>query len=219
MPPAIARLPRSREGYPIPWFVAYLDDGTRDFRIAGQEQHFNARRFGLCWICGQKLGRFMAFVLGPMCAVNRVTAEPPNHRDCAVYAAKVCPFLATPSMCRRDGGTPDGLVAAAGETISRNPGASLVWVTREFKAFRAQLGNEGVLFDVGEPVETSWWAEGRPATRAEVMASIRSGLPILEAACESDDDPAESLRMLDKQYHEALALVPGEGQQSGGEPR
>jgi hypothetical protein len=29
------------------------------------------------------------------------------------------------------------------------------------------------------PVEIKWYAEGRAATRAEVMASIESGLPLL----------------------------------------
>lgn len=81
MPPRIARLPRNKVGYPIPWFVAHLDDGTRDFRIAGQEQHIRAMRERLCYVCGGPLGGFGAFTIGPMCAVNRISSEPPAHRD------------------------------------------------------------------------------------------------------------------------------------------
>ena len=87
MPPAVAALPRNAQGYPIPWFVATLSDGSRDFRVASGERWHDAVRFNKCWVCGRTYGRFMSFLIGPMCAVNRITAEPPCHYDCAVYAA------------------------------------------------------------------------------------------------------------------------------------
>lgn len=208
MPPRIARLPRNRQGYPIPWFVADLPDGSRDFRIASQEKHVDALRFGLCWVCGARRGAYAAFTIGPMCAVNRISAEPPAHRDCAVYSATVCPFLSVPNMRRRESGKPDGLVDAAGIAILRNPGAVLVWVTRSFKTFRPEFGAAGVLCKLGNPTELHWFAEGRTATRAEVLASMESGLPSLKAACEQDDNPAHSLQVLDREYRRALALVP-----------
>lgn len=207
MPPRIAKLPRNAVGYPIPWFVATLPDGTRDFRIADQERHFDALKFGLCWICGQKTGANVAFTIGPMCAVNRISSEPPAHRNCAIYSATVCPFLVNPGMRRRPTAV-DGTVPAAGEPILRNPGVALVWVSRSFKAFRPELGNAGYLCEIGDPIETLWFAEGREATRAEVMASIDSGLPSLQEACQRDDDPADSLRFLGAQVAQALMLVP-----------
>jgi hypothetical protein len=207
MPPRIAKLPRNAVGYPIPWFVATLPDGTRDFRIADQERHFNALKFGLCWICGQKTGANVAFTIGPMCAVNRISSEPPAHRDCAIYSARVCPFLANPAMRRRPHDV-EGVVPAAGEPILRNPGVALVWVTRSYKTFRPSLGNAGYLCEIGDPTETLWFAEGRAATRAEITASIDSGLPALQDACQRDDDPATSLRMLGAQVAQALTLVP-----------
>lgn len=48
MPPEVARLPRNVAGYPIPWFVATLPDGTRDFRIACEERQLDAIRLKLC---------------------------------------------------------------------------------------------------------------------------------------------------------------------------
>lgn len=209
MPARIARLPRNQVGYPIPWFVATLDTGVRDFRIADQGRHIDALRFRLCWICGERTGSHVAFVIGPMCAVNRISAEPPAHRDCAIYAARVCPFLANPGMRRRESGIPDEVVAAAGDPILRNPGVALVWVTRTYRIFRPPLGNAGLLCEIGDPTETHWYAQGRDAARAEVMASMESGLPALRNACQMDDDPAESSAMLDVQYGRALALVPG----------
>jgi hypothetical protein len=210
MPPRIARLPRNKAGYPIPWFVAELDDGTRDFRVASEERQIDAIRLKLCWVCGGPSGAYAAFVIGPMCAVNRISAEPPAHRDCAIYSARVCPFLAVPRMRRRENNLPDGMVEAAGGPIRRNPGVALVWVTRTFTVFRAPMGNQGRLHRFGDPTEVLWYAEGRTATRAEILASMESGLPALQEACQLDDDPADSLRMLDKDYQRALALLPQE---------
>lgn len=208
MPPAVARLPRNRQGYPIPWFVATLPDGSRDFRVADGERHADALRFGLCWVCGGRRGAFAAFVIGPMCAVNRISAEPPAHRDCAIYSALVCPFLSVPNMRRRDNNLPDGTADAGGISIPRNPGVALVPVTRRFTSFRAEFGARGVLCELGDPTELHWYAEGRTATRDEVLASMQSGLPALQAACAEDEDPAASLRVLDREYAKALALVP-----------
>jgi hypothetical protein len=206
MPVRIASLPRNAVGYPIPWFVARLDDGTRDFRIAGKTQYITALRRRLCWICGQPLGRYVAFTIGPMCAVNRISAEPPAHRDCGIYAAQVCPFLSNPTMRRRE--VSGDITAAAGKPLLRNPGVALVWVTRDYRPFRAHAGNDGILIEVGEPVETLWYAEGREATRVEVLAAMEAGIPALRDACRHDDDPAASLAELDGDYQRALALVP-----------
>jgi hypothetical protein len=199
-PPNIARLPRNTAGYPIPWFVAELPDGTRDFRIADQYKHFRvAEQEKRCWICGQPRGRYTAFVIGPMCAVNRISAEPPSHVVCAQYAATVCPFLTTPRMRRRDTGLDElGVVPPAGTSIPRNPGVSLVWVTRDHSVFLDP--NRKPLWDVGKPHSVQWLAEGREATRAEVLESIRTGLPLLTA---------QGLDRSDPMIRDALKLVPG----------
>lgn len=208
VPPRIARLPHNAVGYPIPWFVATLEDGARDFRIASQERYWDAIRFKLCWICGQPAGRFVAFTVGPMCAVNRISGEPPGHRDCAVYAARVCPFLANPNMHRRESGRPAEMIPAAGEMITRNPGVALVWVTRKYSPYRAPAGNSGLLCEIGDPEEVQWFAEGRPATRDEVAASMESGLPALREAAERDPNPDKAHRLLDDAYRVALDLLP-----------
>lgn len=205
-PRRIAALPKDHAGRPVPWFVAWID-GKPDFRVIGEHNLRDALRFEQCWICGQKLGRHAAFVIGPMCAVNRVSAEPPSHRDCAEFAAKACPFLTRPSMRRRTTGLPENAEDPAGIAIRRNPGVALVWVARDWKAWSPPGG--GVLFDVGNPDTVLWFAEGREATRAEVMASIDSGLPLLRA--EAEKDGLAALEQLHKQLGVALALVPAEG--------
>lgn len=201
MPPNIAALPRDHIGRPVPWFVDTID-GKPDFRVMSWEALRDAVRFELCWVCGKRRGRTVSFVLGPMCAVNRNTAEPPCHRDCAVYSARFCPFLSTPRMVRRERNLPADYIDPPGEMIRRNPGVALVWTTRTFTVDRRP---DGLLFTLGEPTETLWFAQGRPATHAEVMASIESGTPLLRDAADQDGRAAADL---DRRLTAALALVP-----------
>lgn len=180
-PARIARLPVDPDrGYPVPWFVHWDENGKPDFRVIKQGRIRDAIKYKRCWICGDPLGTFVAYVAGPMCAINRVSSEPPSHRECAVYAAQACPFLVRPHMHRREAGLPDEAVEPAGDMIKRNPGVALVWVTRKSHVFRVPASRGGgILFDIGTPTEALWFAHGRPATRAEVDESIRSGLPEL----------------------------------------
>lgn len=203
MPTAIARLDRDKHGRPVPWFVHVGEQGP-DFRVIRAGGLADAHRFGWCWICGRQRGRHAAFVIGPMCAVNRVSAEPPSHLDCALYAAQACPFLATPTMVRRENGLPDGVVDPAGVTIRRNPGVALVWSSRTWRTFSTPDG--GRLYDVGFPTAISWFAQSRPATRDEVLASIESGMPLLRAEAEAEGPRAVS--ELDRMHTVAMALVP-----------
>lgn len=188
LPPRMTSLPLDYRGYPVPWFVAWID-GKPDFRIVDTPKRARAWNAQLCWLCGQKLGRYQAFVIGPMCGVNRISSEPPCHRDCAIYAAKACPFLTMPTAKRREIGLED-YVDPAGQFISRNPGVTLVWIAdrnggkdrpRPIKVDADAHANvhEGVLFMVGNPVEVHWYARGRKATRAEIDASVESGMPLL----------------------------------------
>lgn len=205
MPNRIRNLPRNDAGYPVPWFVATID-GKPDFRVIRQGGIEFALAERLCWICGQRIARHLpgVFVIGPMCAVNRVSAEPPSHGECAIYAAQACPFLANPRKRRREGGKPEEAVNPAGEMITRNPGVALCWFSKGWRPFGD--GNGGRLFDVGDPLRTLWFAEGRPASREEVLASINSGLPILREMAESEG--VDAIDALERLHRQALDLVP-----------
>src|SRR5262245_60746512 len=101
LPDRMRSLPIDERGYPVPWFVAYVD-GKPEFRAMDRDKWREAVRMHLCWVCGQKLGSYVVFVLGPMCGITRTTSEPPCHIDCARWSAKNCPFLARPKMVRRE---------------------------------------------------------------------------------------------------------------------
>lgn len=201
-PRRIAALPHDKHGRPVPFFVAWVD-GQPDHRIADQPKVLDAVRFDLCWICGEPGGAFKAFTVGSMCVVNRVAAEPPAHRECAVFSVMSCPFLTRPNMVRRENGKPDGVVDPGGTMLLRNPGAIAVWVT---KKFAIQPTPTGPLWRFGDPTEVLWYAEGRTATRGEVDESIRTGLPLLQA--EAEKDGPRALADLDAQVVQAQRWLP-----------
>jgi hypothetical protein len=191
MPERMNCLAISDEGYPVPWFVGYVD-GKPDFRTMDGEKMGLAIRKRLCWMCGQPLGKFLTFAIGPMCAVSRTIAEPPSHLACLEYSVKACPFLTQPRMRRNEKDLPeDGHVAGHG--LKRNPGVTLLWTTLSYKIFRAPNG--GILFNLGDPVHVEHWAYGRRATRAEIVASMETGLPLLmEIAVDEGPDAVDELK-------------------------
>lgn len=214
LPSRMAGLPRDERGYPVPKFVEWFD-GKPDFRVVDSRHMIACVRSDLCWLCGNKLGRYKAFVLGPMCAVNRINSEPPSHYECARFAVRNCPFLTKPMAKRNKRDLPDDHHEAAGLPIDRNPGCCAIWVTGTYKPFKPQAGGSGVLFSVGPPDRVEFWAQGRPATRAEVEASLNGGLPLLEQTARRCDGPegeralAEQVavfrRLLDAAYAKGAA--------------
>ena len=205
VPHRMRHLKVSDEGYPVPWFVPYIDDKP-EFRGMDGQKFKMAIRQKKCWLCGEPLGKYMTFVLGPMCTITRTTAEPPCHHDCAEYAAKACPFLSQPRMRRneKDKTWDDGNVA--GMMIKRNPGVACLWTCFNYRIFND--GNGGVLFTVGDPEKVSWWAEGRTATFEEVRYSVDTGLPILVR--EAQKDGGDALLQLTSQVNDAVKYFPKE---------
>lgn len=188
MPDRIRHLPIDPDRHiPVPWFVTWIN-GKPEFRVADSAKFQMAVANGLCWVCGQPLGRYLTFIIGPMCTINRVSAEPPSHLDCAEFSVKACPFLSKPKMVRREGGLPEN-TTCAGEMIARNPGVSCLWTTRDFKLVKDRQKG-GILFRIGEPTDVRWFAEGRTASREEVLESINSGLPILQEMAAAEGSAA-----------------------------
>jgi hypothetical protein len=202
LPNNMKGLPLDHRGFPIPFFVAYVDEKP-NFNIA------DARKVGicwskkLCWVCGKPMGAYQSFVIGPMCSINKVSSEPPSHLTCCEWSVKHCPFLTRPRM-RRNPHAPEGVVKPGGIMIDRNPGVSLIWSSKTASVFKTATGP---LFDVGEPTAMpTWWKEGRPATRAEVIESIDSGIGTLLDACSSEPSEKQRKASLDE-LHRRMKLV------------
>lgn len=209
LPSRMAGLEVDHRGYPVPYFVAWID-GKPDFRVIDSDKLVRCIEEDRCWLCGGRLTRHRAYVIGPMCAINRVSSEPASHKECAIFGATACPFLTMPKMERREEGLPEDGIQPDGMMIKRNPGVALVWLTKGGGPFPVKRpdGTNGVLFDVGEPAEVHWFARGRPATRSEVLASIEEGLPALRDAAAKDG--VEGEKALDAAIERAQQYLPAE---------
>lgn len=191
MPSRIKALPICpRFRMPVPWFVAWKD-GVPEFRAMDGAKLRAAVQFRKCWVCGEQMGSRMTFVLGPMCGINRNSAEPPSHHECAEWSARNCPFLSNAKRARREDDVIDNesLVRdSAGIAIPRNPGVTLLWTTRSYVPFKD--GRGGVLFSIGDPESVEFYANGRKATRQEIDESVSTGLPILVGAANTEGPEA-----------------------------
>lgn len=191
LPRRMRSLPVDPRGYPVPFFVGRLTpDGPLDFRIADRAKFAACVNDRRCWLCGQALGRWTTFVTGPMCTINRVSAEPPCHYECALFAAQACPFLSLPKSKRNDSGIPsdDADLRPPGEFIKGNPGITALWSTQA--PYALVEVDRGVLFRMPTFERLEWWTEGRPATEAEALAAITKGVAMLRAACVLDSTEA-----------------------------
>ena len=214
MPGRMTSLPVDERGYPVPWFVAW-HEGKPAFRAMDGTKFVKAIRQKLCWVCGERLGVNVCFVAGPMCGINRTSSEPPCHLDCARWSARNCPFLSNPRMVRREDEVINTVAArenVAGQMIARNPGVTMLWITRQFEIFDDGSGKP--LIQMGEPDAVEWWARGKRATREQVQESIETGLPNLEAMARLEKGGME---FLGKSIARFEKWIPGSDGRPGGD--
>lgn len=197
MPARIVSLPRDHRGFPVPWFVDWIN-GRPYFPAVSPQKLVQAVKQQRCWVCGQKLGRWVTFAVGPMCVVNRISAEPPSHDECARYAAQVCPFLANPRMGRVPvSKAPMPVTDPGGIMVEANPGAVALWSCRDYRPFYPPGG--GVLIKMGDPVGgVTWWANGAEADPDTVQARFDEGCARLRRSALELDGP-DALPFLEEQ--------------------
>lgn len=207
IPVRMSRLPISDEGFPVPFFVARVNDKW-DFRAIGPNKMIDAYNNKKCWLCGERLGTYLAFVIGPMCSVNMINSEPPSHLECAQYAVQACPFLSRPRMRRNEVDLPGGTIA--GEHLDHNPGTMAIWITKSYRPFAVR---GGTLFKLGEPCNVLWYHEGRSATRGEVLEAMYKGLPFLRKMAAREGRAA--VKEVEDSLLRALNRIPKEEPNAG----
>src|SRR5690348_95410 len=93
IPERCKKLKVDHRGYPIPYFVSYVD-GKPDFRLLDSEKQEICVKYHKCAICGEKLTEGAYFFIGGiMTATNEVSTDPPMHRECAEWSLQICPHL------------------------------------------------------------------------------------------------------------------------------
>ncbi len=153
LPDRMKHLPVSPSlGLPIPWH-ADIVGGEPEFKLMRSriEQAVNKQT---CWICGDRLGQFMAFTLYPLSSFDWgwSTSEPPSHKECAIYSARVP--IRPPQQ-----------------------DVTLIWIC---KGYRAQHDGGRLVIYQGNPIERYWYTQGRTATRIEAEAAIAARVLILQ---------------------------------------
>lgn len=194
IPDRLRSLPVDERGYPVPFFVAWID-GKPDHRIVDPMKFRTCIRKHRCWICGRSLGKFATFTIGPMCVVNKISGEPPAHQECARFAVQACPFLTLPRAVRRDAKLPAQHTVHP-DMLVHNPGAMVLWTTDEWDEVPGMLADGAPVVAFGEPSRVSFWCQGRTATRGELLDAMAKGLPELQrmAQDEGGDAPARLAR-------------------------
>lgn len=185
MKPSVLERPRNLRARPlynnyvVPYFVAWYDaKGTQrhestpgavpSFPTIDMRRRKLCLEQGFCWMCGKQLGAFKAFVFGPASAIAGIAVEPPSHRDCALYAVQVCPFMVFGRDHKAHGPLRPGEVVTP-LVSTRNPELAVVYITRSFTL-------EDQLIRVGPPENVSFWHLGKPATRTEIARLIARAL-------------------------------------------
>jgi hypothetical protein len=175
MPPRIARLPRDRRGYPIPWNVLKGVDDFPIFTVNDSERHLHALRAELCPICGERLGRWRWFVGGIRSAFDPHGAyfDLPGHHECEAFALQVCPYLALPQYLGRiDVADPtklpkDSLTLIDPTMIPERPAVFVSVASDKLEILDVQPG--AVLIAPGRPyLGHEYWRHGQRSRSAPV---------------------------------------------------
>lgn len=184
MPPRVARLPVDARGFPVPWFVSWRG-GTPLFPVVDAAKLGVAWTAERCWICGEGLGAWRGWIVGPMSALEGATPEPPSHCECAAFAMTACPHLASAdARFSEDAAGAPGHVAQANVSRLRTD-ATAIWVTRG-RGASAVRANGGVLFRLEPPARLEWWSRRRPASGQAVREAIAAALPTLRRTAEAE---------------------------------
>lgn len=104
IPSSLKHLSVDERGYPIPYFVAYVN-GKPDFRLYDSEKWRLCIKFDKCAICGRKNHpKSYFFIGGELMSKNKVSSDNAMHRACAEFSLQACPHMYFQKADRNDHG-------------------------------------------------------------------------------------------------------------------
>ncbi len=159
-PPRIARLPKDERGYPIPAWALTDAHGRPDFNVLDMARWVRLAQFRFCGICGEALGRHLAFVGGPKSVANRVFKDLPMHHDCAAYALRACPFLAAPKFgyVSLDHAVDGATTTSSAQVSPRRPTRFGLAIASTMELCLLPDGSPGLM--AGPFSHVAWWQGG-----------------------------------------------------------
>lgn len=150
IPQRMRSLPRNAAGSPIPWCASVSDAVNRH----------------LCWICGEKLGRYAAFLLDVRTCITQLPTTPPSHAECALFVAQ--------DNDSDYHNTHDGLL--------------IVWITTAYLPRRDDKG--GTNFLITGPENVFWFFAARPARQCIAIEALEREFRALHALSASESPRA-----------------------------
>lgn len=82
------------KGYVVSYTTFIDRDGVPDFKINDEVKRTKCVLHGRCAMCGEKLGKRIAFIGGPASIEEgKLFIDAGMHPDCAKYAWDVCPYI------------------------------------------------------------------------------------------------------------------------------
>jgi hypothetical protein len=205
LPEKMQKLPVYK-GIPIPYFVHIDDDGKPDHRIVDARKYKPCLAYRLCWVCGQPLGAYESYAIGPMCTINRISGEPGQHTDCSNWSAMHCPFLTTPGRQRRETRLPED-VRKDSMMVPTNPGVMAVWTTKK-RPTVLRTPDGAPVFRLGAPTKVEWFTQGRQATHDEALAAFELGVERLKHLAGEGVAQDEDYAFIEEQVVVARAFLP-----------
>lgn len=161
IPARLSARPCDKRGYPIPWMVATDSSGQPDFRVTDQKRWVAAVKLRCCSMCGERMGRHLAFIGGPKSFESRLFTDLPMHKDCATYAIQVCPFLAAPNMKYAERlPSMEGVqvVRHTPEMVDERPDRFFLGATTAYEV--VQIGQGSVVAHARQWETVEWWRHG-----------------------------------------------------------
>ncbi|GLH30150.1 hypothetical protein WSS15_28000 [Acetobacter pasteurianus] len=190
IPSRMLNLRRLNSGLPIPKFATWEGDKP-NLTVMNRDFFGTALRNKLCWICGQKMGRFASFVGGPKSTASKCFVEPPMHRDCAEFAMQVCPYLVTGNNERKNKLTP--LEEKQHRSAGTDPDNPIIFGMSISNDWHFISGEN--CFFLKNVAEVIWWKHGKLASSKEAEKAVLEGEQAVQAAMKEMQSLTRSRRL------------------------
>lgn len=133
IPDFLSHLPVDERGYPIPYFAPVVN-GKPDFRLLDKEKFDICTQYNKCAVCGRKLlKKLYYFIAGPQGAKNKISTDPPMHKECSGFSLAACPHLHFEKAERRQINLPNGTVVDNPTQVLEKPSTMFLICADSFK--------------------------------------------------------------------------------------